>query len=132
MTKKMSVPKLPSVEELRKEQELRLYVSLENVEPGSDQYTKILAQIASLDAHSRTLELKQTEYAQEDVKHEHTVIVEDLKQMAAIRIEQRKIDAAQRQKNVDIAAKLLTVGIILVFEHSGNAIISKAFGLIRD
>jgi hypothetical protein len=124
--------KFPSTETLRKEESLRLHAALSNVDPGSDSYTKILAQITALNAHSRAVELKELEYAQDDVKHGHTIVVEDLKQMAAIRIERQKAQASRDAKNIEIAAKIATVCIILVFEHSGHAIISKAFGLIRD
>ena len=122
----------PSTEQLRKEESLRLHAALSNHEPGSDMYTKILAQISALNSHARAVELKEAEYTNDQVKHGNTVIVEDLKQMAAIRIENQKIAAAKQQKTIDVAAKLVTVAMILVFEHSGHAIISKSFGLIRD
>ena len=129
MTTKQSVP---STETLRKEESLRLHFALSNAEPGSDNYTKILAQITALNAHARAVELKEAEYAHDEVKYDHEIEVEDFKQTSATRLERQKSEAALNMKNIDIAAKIITVGLILVFEHSGHAIISKAFGLIRD
>jgi hypothetical protein len=130
--KKQSTVTLPSTDTLREEESLRLHVALSNVEPGSDAYTKVLAQIAALNGHSRAVELKEAEYAQDEVKHYHNVQIEDLKQMTAMRIERQKLQAARDQKMIDVYSKIGTVALILIFEHSGHAIISKAFGLIRD
>jgi hypothetical protein len=123
---------LPSIETLRKEESLRLHLALSTAKPGEEDYTKILAQITALNAHARAVELKTIEYNQDDVKHLHDVDLEDVKQANAATLEQQKAEAVRTQKQFELAGKLVTVALILVFEHSGHAIISKSFGLIRD
>jgi len=121
-----------TAEQIRKEQELRLYAALEGVDPGTDAYTKILAQISALNSHARAVELKEAEYANDETQNRHAVDVEYIKQNYSAETERQKIAAAKQQKQYDLAGKLITVAMILVFEHSGHAIISKSFGLIRD
>jgi hypothetical protein len=133
MTKK--VP-FPTTEILRKEESLRLHTALGHALPGSEDYTRILAQITALNAHSRAVELKELEQAHqrelEHYKQDQANILERQKADTAIAVERQKAEAAHTQKQWDLAGKLITVGAILIFEHSGHAIISKAFGLIRD
>jgi len=119
-------------ETIRKEQELRLYAALENVDPGSESYSKILMQISALNAHAWATEAKEREYIDDDHKHQQTIEVETLKSQGSLIVETKKVDAARQQKQADIIARIVIVSAILVFEHSGHGIVTKAFGLIRD